>query len=90
MPFPDLMAALRSAGEAAREASIASKAAEEGNSALRGVSVGSVGLCRGGRVVVTECERHVGRWFGGGNGVVVVSVILWRSCNIWGREDWAQ
>lgn len=90
MPFPDLMAALRSAGEAAREASIASKAAEEGNSALRGVSVGSVGLCRGGRVVVTECERHVGRWFGGGNGVVVVNLILWWSWDKWGREDGAR
>jgi hypothetical protein len=32
MPFPDLMAALRSAGEAEKAASIASKAAEEGKS----------------------------------------------------------
>jgi hypothetical protein len=32
MPFPDLIAALRSAGEAEREAWIASKAAEEGKS----------------------------------------------------------
>lgn len=47
MPFPDLMAALRSAGEAAREASIASKAAEEGKSAVGSVSAGLVFLCRG-------------------------------------------
>ena len=32
MPLPDLMAALRSAGDADREAWIASKAAEEGKS----------------------------------------------------------
>lgn len=35
MPLPDLMAALRSASEPAREAWIASKAAEEGKSAGR-------------------------------------------------------
>ena len=40
--------------------------------------------------MVTECERHVGLWFGGGNGAVVVDVNLWRSCDIWGMEDGAQ
>lgn len=38
----------------------------------------------------TKCERHVGRCFGGGNGVLVVNLILWGSCDIWEMEDGAQ
>jgi hypothetical protein len=38
-------------------------------------------------VVLTKCERHGGRCFGGGDGVVVVNMILVKSYNIWGKGD---